>query len=765
MHRLPLRFRAAGGGRLRSDGGSHVLKGEEKAGRARPRRRLLRVALVVFGVLVVSVVGALAVAWAMTPIPDSTQPRATAQGSVIYYRDGKTVLARQGVNRKSVPLDRVPQHVRNAVIAAENRSFYEDKGVSLTGTVRAMWSTVTGQQLQGGSTITQQMVRNYYSGLSQERSIVRKLKEIMISLKVDQSKPKDWVLEQYLNTIYFGRNADGIQAAADAYFRKDVSRLTVAEGAYLAAVIQQPSRFADPRGADLEAAKARWQSVVDGMRQTGTLTAEQAAATTFPQLKAPRPIFAPKGQEGYMLDQVVAELKRRGYPDEVVNQGGLKIVSTFDKGLMAAAEHAVTSVLPQSTPKKVRTGLAAVDPANGEVVAFYGGRDWRTQSYNNSFDAKVQAGSTFKAYTLAAALDNGFGLDTRVDGNSPLRITSSAKGIPNSGGYSYGQINLVKATQSSVNTAFVDLGQKVGLDKVVEIAEKAGIPADQLAPHRSAATLPLGVASVSAVQNASGFATFAAGGVHREAHVIRSITDAGGKTTRIETKGRRAFSEQTATDATYALTQVVTAGTGSAARLYDRPVAGKTGTTDKSASVWFAGFTPQLAAAVDMFRDDNGPVVVDGSALYGGTYPAQIWRAFMTEAMSGKPVKEFGEPSNYGYSTYDDTYGSDTEDYGADDEGQDGTVPPAQSPEETSTPAPDDTSSPDGTGTPDNSGDGTGNGFGDGTGDAPGTPDNPGDGTGNGTANGFGDGTGTGTGGVREQAPVPGNTPAGRPAR
>ncbi|GAA3094673.1 transglycosylase domain-containing protein [Streptosporangium carneum] len=730
-----------------------MLKGGLRGGqKARPRRRLLRIALVVFGVLTLSAVGALAVAWAMTPIPDSTQPRATAQGSVIYYRDGKTVLARQGVNRKSVSLDQVPQHVRNAVIAAENRSFYEDKGVSVTGTFRAMWSTITGQQLQGGSTITQQMVRNYYSGLSQERSIVRKLKEVMISLKVDQSKSKDWVLEQYLNTIYFGRNADGIQAAADAYFHKDVSKLTLSEGAYLAAVIQQPSRFADPRGADLEAAKARWRSVIDGMRQTGALTAEQAEATAFPELKKPRPIFAPKGQEGYMLDQVTAELKRRGYTDETVNQAGLKIVSTFDKGLMAAAERAVTSVLPESTPKQVRTGLAAVDPATGEVVAFYGGRDWRTQSYDNSFGAKVQAGSTFKAYTLAAALDNGLGLDTRVDGNSPLRITSDGKGIPNSGGYSYGQINLVKATQSSVNTAFVDLGRKVGLDKVVETAEKSGIPADQLSPHRAAATLPLGVASVSAVQNASGFATFAAGGVHREAHVIRSITDADGRTTKIPTKGRRAFSEQTATDATYALTQVVTAGTGSAARLYDRPVAGKTGTTDKSASVWFAGFTPQLATAVDMFRDDNKPVVVDGSALYGGTYPAQIWRAFMTEAMSGKPVKEFGEPSNYGYSTtYDDGYDSDADDYGDDYGDQDSPLPPTRNQDETTTPTPEYTSSPDDTGNGNGDDDGPGNGNG-----------NDGPGNGDGTDDGPGNGDGTGIGG-REQSPSQDETTQSRP--
>ncbi|WP_329085992.1 MULTISPECIES: transglycosylase domain-containing protein [unclassified Streptosporangium] len=654
-----------------------------KGGTSSLRRKFLRITLIVFGVGIISAIGLLGVVWAITPIPDSTQPRATAQGSVIYYRDGKTVLARQGVNRKSVALDKVPLSLRNAVIAAENRSFYEDQGVSLSGTFRAMWSTVSGQQLQGGSTITQQMVRNYYSGLSQERSIIRKLKEVMISLKVDQSKSKDWVLEQYLNTIYFGRGADGVQAAAGAYFGKDVSKLSLAEGAYLAAVIQQPSRFADPRGPDLSAARDRWRSVIDGMVDTGAITSQQAATVTFPSLRKPKAIFALTGQEGYMLDQVTAELKSRGYTDEVINQGGLKIVSTFDKNLMAAAERAVTSVLPDDTPKKVRTGLAAVDPATGEVVAFYGGRSYTANKFDNSFSAKVQAGSTFKAYTLAAALDNGFGLDTRVDGNSPLRIASAD--IPNSGDYSYGEVNLVKATQSSVNTAFVDLGQKVGLNKVVKVAEEVGIPGKQLDPHRGAATLPLGVASVSAVQNASGFAAFAAEGVHREAHVIRLVTDAEGEVVKSSTKGRRAFGEQAAIDATYALSQVVEAGTGSGARLYDRPVAGKTGTTDESAAVWFAGFTPQLAVAVDMFRDDNKPVTVNGSALYGGSYPAQIWRAFMVEAMEGKPVKEFKEPSNYGYSPYD---------YSSGDEQGDGQETATPGPDEPATPGPDQSATP-----------------------------------------------------------------------
>ncbi|WP_239090017.1 transglycosylase domain-containing protein [Sphaerimonospora thailandensis] len=629
--------------------------GDAAPPKTRRRRRGLRVFLLTMISGLVVMAAAIGAVWLMTPIPDSTQKLATAEGSVIYYRNGKTILAKQGVNRENVPLAQVPKPVRDAVIAAENRTFYRDKGVSVSGSARAIWSTLTGRQLQGGSTITQQMVRNYYSGLGQERSISRKLKEIMIALKVDRSKSKDWVLEQYLNTIYFGRGAHGVQAAARAYFNTDVQNLNVAQGAYLAAVIQQPSRFANPTGDVLETVRARWRSVIDGMVEIGALSREEAERQTFPTLAAQKPPLTTTGQDGYMLAQVRAELNRLGYSDEDINQGGLKITTTFDKKLMRLARKAVKSVLPGDTPKKVRTGLAAVDPATGEVRAFYGG-DFETTQYDNAFSAKVQAGSTFKPYTLAAALEAGFGLDTRVYGDSPLVIGKDK--IPNAGGTSYGSaITLVDATRNSVNTAFVDLGQKVGLDRVAAAAEAAGIPAEQIAQQKAYPTFPLGTASVSAVQQASGFATFAAGGIHRDAHVIRAVTDAAGNTRKVTAPERRAFSENTAADVTYALQQVVRGGTGTAASLPDRPVAGKTGTTDESVAVWFNGYVPQLAVAVNMFRDDNKPVRVPGwGELYGGTLPAQIWNAFMSEAMDGKPVKEFPPPVTWDPNNYWDGY-------------------------------------------------------------------------------------------------------------
>ncbi|WP_283135476.1 transglycosylase domain-containing protein [Rhizohabitans arisaemae] len=590
--------------------------------------------------------GMFVLVWVRTPIPDSTQPMATAQGSVYYYRDGKTVLAREGVDRKPVKLDKVPKAVRQAVIAAENRDFYKDAGVSVSGTLRAVWSTITGKRIEGGSTITQQMVRNYYSGLSQERTLSRKLKEVMVAIKVDQSKSKDWVFEQYLNTIYFGRGAYGIQSAAQAYFRKDVGALTVSEGAYLAAVIQQPSYFSDPKGDALRQVRQRWEFVIDGMQKIGALQKSEAQQLVFPVLKKPKAPLSLSGQKGYMLAEVRKELNTLGYSDEQINQGNLKVTTTFDKDLMEAAERAVKAVRPENTPAGVRTGLAAVDPGTGEVVAFYGGRDYTQNQYDAAFSAQVQAGSTFKTYALAAALDHGLDLGTRLEGNSPLMIGSTP--IRNSGNMSYGSVDLVQATRSSINTAYVDLGRKVGLSKIVAAAKAAGIPADQLARHARAATLPLGVASVSAVQQAAAYGTFAAEGIHRTPHVIRSVTDATGKTTKTSVAGKRAFPAQVAADTTYALRQVVEAGTGTSARLYDRPAAGKTGTASDTKSLWFVGYTPQLSVAVTMFRDDFKTVSIPGYGdLYGGQIPARTWRSFMAEAMKGEPVEDFPEHSAY----------------------------------------------------------------------------------------------------------------------
>jgi membrane peptidoglycan carboxypeptidase len=622
-----------------------------KKARKRQDRRIkyARRAAYVLGVLVLLPIIGFIVVYLMTPIPSSAQPTAKAQQSVFYYSDGKTVIARTGqFDRRPVDLKVVPRQVRDAVISAENRSFYSDSGVSVKGSARAVWATLTGGSMQGGSTITQQMVRNYYSGLSQQRTASRKLKEIMIALKVSREKDKNWILQQYLNTIYFGREAYGIESAAQAYYGKDVQELTPAEGAYLAAAIQVPTYAGDLSVPGAQAyMRARWKYVVDGMVQMGSISRQQAAAMEFPTpvKEKAKDIYA--GDKGYMISLAKAELRRMGYTDNQILMGGLKVRTTFDKNLMAAARQAVKQNMPSGTSKKILTGLVSIDPDNGEINAFYGGKNYIDQQFNNAFDAKVQAGSGFKPYVLAAALADGESLNTYVDGSSPQTFAGVA--LHNDENENFGMVNLVTATQDSINTAYVNLGQKVGLDKVVAMAEKAGIPAAQLEPHKDAATLPLGVADVSVEQQAAGYATFASEGVYHAPHVIRSVTVPGGKTRKVTEPGKRAFSTTVARDATYAMQKVVDAGTGTNAGLPDRNAAGKTGTTSDGKQLWFNGFIPQLAASVGIFRSDNKPLSIPGYSSYGGDLPARIWRSYMVQAdqVLDLPPKSFGAPSVY----------------------------------------------------------------------------------------------------------------------
>ncbi|MCW2864172.1 MAG: glycosyl transferase family 51 [Actinoallomurus sp.] len=640
---------ATPGVRLASAAGKGAPDGKRPKKQTDRRIKYARRAAYVLGVLVLIPVIGFVIVYLMTPIPSSTQPTAKAQQSVFYYNDGKTVIARTGsFDRRPVDLATVPPQVRDAVISAENRSFYSDPGVSMKGSARAVWATLTGGSMQGGSTITQQMVRNYYSGLSQQRTAGRKLKEIMIALKVSREKNKDWILQQYLNTIYFGRDAYGIEAAAQAYYNTDVQKLTPAQGAYLAAAIQVPSYAGDLSVPGAQGyMQARWQYVVNGMAQMGSITPQQAATMRFPQpsKQKAKSIFA--GDKGYMVSQAKAELRRMGYTDNQINMGGLKVKTTFDKDLMAAARQAVQNTMPSSTPKKVLAGLVSINPDNGEINAFYGGKDYIDQQFNNAFDAKVQAGSGFKPYVLAAALIDGESLNTYVDGSSPQMFAGTA--LHNDQNENFGMVNLVTATQDSINTAYVNLGQKVGLGKVVSTAEKAGIPAAQLDPHKDAATLPLGVADVSVEQQAAGYATFAAEGTYHAPHVIKSVDDHNGKPRQVTVAGKRAFSPTVAHDATYAMQKVVDAGTGVNAGLPDRNAAGKTGTTSDGKQLWFNGFIPQLAASVGIFRSDNKPLAIPGYTAYGGDLPARIWRSYMVQADKALdlPPKSFAAPSVY----------------------------------------------------------------------------------------------------------------------
>ncbi|MGN6636755.1 MAG: transglycosylase domain-containing protein [Oryzihumus sp.] len=606
-------------------------------------------------------VAGFAVAYATTPIPNPNE-LATSQASVIYYADGKTELARiSQINRESVPLKKVPLHVQRALLAAEDRNFYHESGVSPTGIGRAVLVAMRGGPTQGGSTITQQYVKNYF--LTQDQTITRKYKELMISIKIDQSQSKDQILESYLNTIYFGRGAYGIQTAAKAYFGKDVSQLTVAQGALLASVINGPSLYDPANGPNaLHAAKNRVQYVLDGMKKEGWITQAQYDQATFPKVLDPKNRQkAGNGALGYITNAVKDELKSRlKLTDADIDRGGYKVVTTIDKNAEDSAISAVNDNLPGSgssqASKLLHAGLVAIKPGDGAIVAMYGGRDYNKVQFNSATDAHLQAGSTFKAFGLLAALQKGISTKTRFDGHSPQDFPEfkgqngstgsevDANGtIRNFGDEQFGDIDLRTATAHSVNTVFAALNIKVTPQSTMEAAIAAGVPASTPGLGPNYANI-LGSASPRVIDMANAYATIAAQGTRAKPYLIKSVTSGSGNIDYKANKDvRPAFDKDVTADATDAMTRVVKEGTAQHAQELGRPAAGKTGTTTKNKAVWFDGFTPQLAAAVGIYQGDGtGSIKVDGfGEVTGGTYPVKIWTAFMEGALKGQPVQDF----------------------------------------------------------------------------------------------------------------------------
>ncbi|MGZ4598943.1 MAG: transglycosylase domain-containing protein [Oryzihumus sp.] len=619
-----------------------------------------RVLLTLAALGVLGVAG-FAVAYATTPIPNPNQ-LATSQASVIYYADGKTELARiSQINRESVSLSKVPLHVQRALLAAEDRNFYNESGVSPTGIGRAVLVAMRGGPTQGGSTITQQYVKNYF--LTQDQTITRKYKELMISIKVDQSQSKNQILESYLNTIYFGRGAYGIQAAAKTYFGKDVSQLTVAQGALLASVINGPSLYDPANGPQaLQAAKNRVQYVLDGMKKEGWITQEQFDQAKFPKVDDPKNRQKSRnGALGYITNAVKDELKSRlKLTDADIDRGGYKVVTTIDKNAEDSAIQAVNDNLPGSgssqASKQLHAGLVAIKPGDGAIVAMYGGRDYNKVQFNSATDAHLQAGSTFKAFGLLAALQKGISTKTRFDGHSPQDFPEfkgqngstgsevDANGtIRNFGDEQFGDIDLRTATAHSVNTVFAALNIKVTPQSTMEAAIAAGVPESTPGLSPNYANI-LGSASPRVIDMANAYATIAAQGTRAKPYLIKSVTSGSGSIDYKANKDvRPAFDKDVTADATDAMTRVVKEGTAQHAQELGRPAAGKTGTTTKNKAVWFDGFTPQLAAAVGIYQGDGtGSIKVDGfGEVTGGTYPVKIWTAFMEGALKGKPVQDF----------------------------------------------------------------------------------------------------------------------------
>ncbi|GAB3210714.1 transglycosylase domain-containing protein [Marinactinospora thermotolerans] len=623
--------------------------------------------LISCGVIFVVCVAAFGIAYAQLPDAADMDAQASVEQAAtsVTFADGSEATSFGEVNRIPVTREQIPQTVVNGVLASEQRTFYTDPAISPTGMLRAVLS---GGSAGGGSTITQQMARNYYDGLSQDRSYLRKIKEILISLKVEQSLSKDEILTQYLNTIYFGRGASGVQAAAQAYFDKNVEDLDAAEGAFIGTIIQQPSNFENVQpGSEMEKIlKERWQYTVDGMVAMHEedpnlgISQEEADKLEFPETAPLEAGDNYAGYRGYIQEAVKRELENRyDLTAEQYAVGGYQVKTSLEEDLMIAAEEAVTSTLPsfESIPEETNFGLAAVEPATGEIKAFYGGTDPLTDA-DNSLIQQGQAGSAFKPYALAAGLSQGISLDSTFDGDSPQTFAGISEPIQNDSDVSYGPVDLVQSTADSVNTSYVKLAEIVGPEEVVATAERSGIPESRRETVTAiGSNVVLGTMSVTALDQAAGYATFANKGMHLPQHMITEVKDRNGEILRpkdqdiIDAGGSRAFSAEVAADATYAMTQVVENGGGKEAALPDgRPVAGKTGTSNQATSAWFVGYTPQLSAAVGLHRSDNQPLEIPGlgSDVYGGTTSAKIWKAFMTKAMEGQEIQQFPGRANVG---------------------------------------------------------------------------------------------------------------------
>ncbi|WP_396873132.1 transglycosylase domain-containing protein, partial [Mycolicibacter heraklionensis] len=596
----------------------------------------------------------------------------TTQVSTILAADG-TELAKivpPDGNRIDIKLDRVPVHVRDAVLAAEDRDFYTNSGFSVSGLFRAVKNNLTGGDTQGGSTITQQYVKNALVG--SERAgmggLVRKGKELVIATKMSEAWSKDEVLEAYLNIIYFGRTTYGINAAARAYFDKKVEDLTVSEGALLAAVIQRPSAL-DP-AINRDRAVDRWNWVLDGMVQTGALTLSERAKQFFPTTIPPdqaRNADQASGPAGLIQRQVTEELLDMFHIDEqTLNMEGLRITTTIDMKAQRAVEKAVKATMAGQKPT-MRTAVVSIDPRNGAVRAYYGGDEV------GGFDfaqAGLQTGSSFKVFALVAALKQGIGLGEQID-SGPLTVGKTK--ISNVGGASCGVCNIAEALKRSLNTAYYRLMLKLkhGPQDVADAAHELGVAksfpgvAHTLSQDGRGGPpengIVLGQYQTRVIDMASAYATLADSGMYHRPHFIQKVVGPDDRvlfdgTVTAKDSGEQRVPKAVADNVTDAM-KAIPSWSGGHDLAGGRPAAAKTGTTQLGTTganrdAWMVGYTPTLSTAVWVGTTGGDEPLTNkwGGPVYGAGLPADIWKASMDGALWGEPIVQFPKPTEIGGS-------------------------------------------------------------------------------------------------------------------
>jgi penicillin-binding protein 1A len=621
--------------------------------RDRPKQRRIRklrfLALLLF-LFVVSLVSfayglVTAVASDLAALEPTKENRVEQLG-YIYASDGKTVLAvlRGDESRVVVDSGEIAPVVKQAIVAVEDKRFWEHRGVDFRGILRAVWADIRNKEIiQGGSTITQQFVKNTYT--QGERTFSRKLKEAALAWQLEQRWTKDRILTAYLNTIYFGNGAYGIEMAARVYFQKHAADLTLAEAALLAGLPASPGAYDPVRNPDR--ARLRRATVLDLMVGQGLVTREDAIAANRASLPKRKAVGLPESasRQPYFAEYVKQQLVPY-YGSGKVFGSGLKIYTTIDLGLQRLAQEAIDKILPPG--RGPAASLVAIDPRDGRVLAMVGGRSFEKSQFNLAVQGERQAGSAFKPFVLATALSQGISPETTFTSEPTVINLGDKLWAVNNYENSYlGSIDLNAATTYSDNAVYAQLTAQVGPENVARTASRLGI-SSRLNDYFA---IGLGVNAVNPMEMARAFATFANGGQRIDGSILGNVPRAvvrvveGNRVDHNEPVERPVVDANQNAILTSMLQDVVESGTGRRAALPDRPVAGKTGTTENYGDAWFVGYTPQLAVAVWVGHPNKlVPMLTefDGEPVAGGTYPALIWKEFASKALT-----EMGEPPAY----------------------------------------------------------------------------------------------------------------------
>lgn len=598
------------------------------------------------------ILGILTVAW-MYVTTDIPQPDkiAMADKTKVYYADGKTEIgsfAEQ--NREIINCSVLKPYVGNAIIASENRSFYKDGGIDLKGIGRAIIHNVTSKGRWGGSTITQQYAERYYLG--ETKTYLGKLHEAILALKIAQTQDKSTVLCNYMNTIYLGRGAYGIQAAAKAYFGVEAKDLTLSQAAMLAGIIPAPSSW-DPAIMPKEA-NMRFKRVLRIMLKDKYITSEEYKNAKMPQTinQTKQNMYA--GPQGYLLQMVRSELTNGGaFTKEDLDTGGYRIITTIDKAKQDLMFNVAspTAGARGITPQGVQTGAMSVNPKDGSIISVYAGDDYLSKPLNNATQALYEPGSTMKPFALIGAIQAGTNLNTLFNGNTGLKFKGIDKPVNNFANTNWGIINLYKATANSVNTPFMALQEKLGQKGVANTAVLAGLNAQRVNGKNPFTVLGNDPVHISEIARA--YSTIANQGRRPDLHIVSSVKNPDGKEFyRAPTVGKQVFAAADMALAIKAMQGVVQYGTSPEVRGVGKPIAGKSGTANDASACSFVGFTPSVLTVFAIWHPDaqGNPLPVPTFRGYPGGigYSAHLFTRYMRAALAGTAAEKFPEAKDNG---------------------------------------------------------------------------------------------------------------------